>query len=397
MKNLPPVNSSVMRKILILLAVFIAFVLTASYLSGYGYIWGGMAETYFRGWKNSNIDDLSNRTPRKIETGAAWVWPEKMQDSAEVSAALINHKVDNEHIASFLVIHRDTIRCERYWQGHDAHTLTNSFSMAKTITALAVGMAIDSGYLELQAPVHQYLPRFAEGPGRELTVEHLLQMRSHIPFGEDYKNPFAFMAKAYYAPDIASLLEPYAVGSTPGTEWEYQGGNTMLLEELVRVTSGKSLSDWVEQGLWKPMGATDPAYWGLDAPVEEGGIERSFAQYYATTRDYARFGALLLDTGKWQGTPLVPQEYTARLLTPIHRLAPACDATHYGYQIWLGNTEDGLAFSAMEGHRGQFVISVPALDLVVVRTGYDKAPDKLRHLPGDVYRCIVAAREVIGS
>jgi CubicO group peptidase (beta-lactamase class C family) len=145
------------------------------------------------------------------------------------------------------------------------------------------------------------------------------------------------------------------------------------------------------------MGATDPAYWGLDAPVEEGGIERSFAQYYATTRDYARFGALLLDTGKWQGTPLVPQDYTARLLTPIHTLAPECDAKHYGYQIWLGNTEDGLAFSAMEGHRGQFVISVPALDLVVVRTGYDKAPDKLRHLPGHVYRCIAAAREVIGS
>lgn len=396
MKNLQPINSPVMRKILLLLLAFVLFVVSASFLSGYGYIWGGMAETYFRGWKNANVDDLEFRTPRRLEVGEGWVWPEQTLDSASVSNILQQEAVENEHVASFLVIHRDTVRAERYWHGHDVHTVTNSFSMAKSITALAVGMAIDSGYVELNAPVYRYLPRFQEGPGRDLTVEHLLQMRSHIPFGEDYKNPFAFMAKAYYAPDIAALLEPYAVESTPGSVWEYQGGNTMLLEEIVRTASGRGLSDWVEAGLWKPMGATDPAFWGLDAPVEEGGIERSFAQFYATTRDFARFGALLLDTGKWQGRSLVPHAFVERMITPIQDLDPACDARHYGYQIWLGTTPDGLPFSAMEGHRGQFVITVPALDLVVVRTGYDKDPEKRERLPVDVFRCIAAGRAISG-
>ncbi len=369
---------------------FVGALVLLSWVTGYGYIWGGMRETYFRGWKNSNIDDLEFREVVTLPATNPQPWPEALLPESALSEASAD-AMDASLASSFLVIHRDTIRYERYWRGHDRSTRTNSFSMAKTITALGVGLAVDAGVLAVSDPVGTHLDRFA---GADVTVEHLLQMRSHIPFGENYKNPFAFMAKSYYKDGVRDLLAEYRLSEPAGTDWKYQGGNTMLLEEIVSSGSGRTLSDWIAQGLWGPMGAESDAFWGVDDSVDPP-VERCFAQFYATTRDFARFGKLLSDTGRWNGRQLVPADYIERLLTPVNALDPACDATHYGYQTWLGTTDDGHAFSVLEGHRGQFVISVPALDLVVVRTGYDKPTDKKRHLPGEVYRVIGYAQEVL--
>ena len=142
------------------------------------------------------------------------------------------------------------------------------------------------------------------------------------------------------------------------------------------------------------MGAENDAFWGLDAPLEEGGVERCFAQFYATTRDYARFGKLLNSAGKWGDRQLLSEAFTEAVTTPIAQTTDACEAEHYGYQIWLGRTEDGLAFSCMEGLRGQFVVSVPSLDLVVVRTGFKKDEHRTDELPSDVYRIVQMGRRV---
>jgi len=297
--------------------------------------------------------------------------------------------------ASFLVLHGDTLLFEEYWQGHDHTTLTNSFSACKSIVALALGLAVSDGKVNVQNELADYLPRFAGDGGRGLTVQEALQMRSHIPFGEDYANPFGFMAKAYYRGDIQGLLEPYRVEETPGSEWKYEGGNTMLLGELIAGLDEGSLSQWVETRLWNPMGAQHDAFWGLDAPDEEGGIERCFAAYYATSRDYARFGKLINHQGNWNGKQLIDSTYMAEMLTPIAAMSDECDAEHYGYQIWLGETDSGMPFSCMEGLRGQMVISVPLLDLVVVRTGYKKDKRKEGPLPSDIRRVLNMALRLL--
>ena len=142
------------------------------------------------------------------------------------------------------------------------------------------------------------------------------------------------------------------------------------------------------------MGAEHDAFWGLDGDPSEGAVERSFAQYYATTRDFARLGQLLLDTGAWKGQQLLPRDFTERMITPIERLTDEVDTDFYGYQIWLGTTDDGLPFSMLEGLRGQMVISLPDLDMVVVRTGYDKLKAKKRDLPVDTYTVIDVARRL---
>ena len=118
----------------------------------------------------------------------------------------------------------------------------------------------------------------------------------------------------------------------------------MLLAEMLDEVRYGNLSEDIAEGLWERMGAEYDAKWGLDMAEEEGGVERSFAQFYATTRDFARFGQLLLDTGSWKGEQLISKQYMTRMLTPINQLTDEVDVAHYGYQIWLGTTDDELPF-----------------------------------------------------
>jgi hypothetical protein len=102
-----------------------------------------------------------------------------------------------------------------------------------------------------------------------------------------------------------------------------------------------------------------------------------------------------VDTGAWKGQQLIDKGFVTRMITPQNELVSGVDTDFYGHQIWLGTTDDGLPFSLMEGLRGQMVISVPALDLVVVRTGYRKSKLKKRHLPVAAFEVLDIARDLL--
>jgi len=383
---------SIVRSVLALAATLVLL----SYLTNHDYLWGGIRETWLRGWENAQIDDLPFRDHVRTIPASSnpQPWPEgPLWGKAALTDAELAWHTDTKS-ASFLVVQHDSLVHESYFRGHDATTLTNSFSMVKSITAMATGLAVGDGLVDEQAPLATYLPRFSEGQNAELTVQEVLQMRSNIPFGESYKDPFGFQAKAYYRDGNRALLEPYRVTDTPGTEFHYQGGNTMLLAEVLDEVREGHLSGDIANRLWEQMGSEHDAFWGLDGDPANGAVERAFAQFYATTRDYARFGQLLLDSGAWKGQPLLDKEFVTRMITPQHLLTDEVDTDFYGYQIWLGTTDDGLPFSMMEGLRGQMVVSVPALDMVVVRTGYTKSKAKKRHLPVASYEVIDMARRM---
>jgi CubicO group peptidase (beta-lactamase class C family) len=86
-----------------------------------------------------------------------------------------------------------------------------------------------------------------------------------------------------------------------------------------------------------------------------------------------------------------------RLLSPIAERTRESDVRHYGYQIWLGTDGAGDAFAVMQGHRGQYIIIVPARELVIVRTGYEVNPAKENHIPLEVNRCIDRAKAIVGG
>ena len=217
-------------------------------------------------------------------------------------------------------------------------------------------------------------------------------MRTLIPFGESYSDPFGFPARAYYGGDIESLMEPYRPIAESGTEYEYQSGNTILLAELHSTVQDLNLTEYVSKNIWGPMHSEYDAEWGLDAI---DGLERSFAQFYSTTRDFARFGKLVLDGGLVDSTRILSEQFVTDMITPIADEELNVNIPYYGYQTWLGQTESGLKFSYLRGHRGQYVISIPEEDLIVVRTGYQRDANLLRNLSLDTYIYIETALEIV--
>ena len=205
-----------------------------------------------------------------------------------------------------------------------------------------------------------------------LTVQEVLQMRSHIPFGESYKDPFGFQAKAYYRDGNRALLEPYRVTDTPGTSLITKAA-TPCCWRRCWTRCEMATSAWTSPtafgSRWGPSTmrfggwtATPPTVpWSALRP-----ILRDHKGLRAVWPVAARFGRM-------EGSATVGQGFVTRMITPQNALTDEVDTDFYGYQIWLGTTDDGLPFSMMEGLRGQMVVSVPALDMVVVRTGYTKS------------------------
>ncbi len=372
------------------LLIICSTVVAVALLTGHGYLYKGIKEVWLRGWSSGNIDDLKYAYDTRVLAATDPVpWPEDLGQT-ELPDSLENW-MDEELTASYLVIHKDTVIFEKYWRGHGVETLSNSFSMAKTVVAIAVGKAVDDGLIDVKAPLSDYIPRFKDGLGSTITVEHVLQMRTCIPFGESYSDQFGFPARAYYGVDIESLMEPYRPIAESGTEFEYQSGNTILLAELHSAVQDLNLTDYVAKNIWAPMHAEYDAEWGLDAV---DGLERSFAQFYSTTRDFARFGKLLLDGGLVDSTRILSEQFVKDMITPIADHELGVNIPFYGYQIWMGQTDSGIDFSFLRGHRGQYVIAIPEKDIIVVRTGYQRDMNLLRNLSIDTYIYIEAALEI---
>lgn len=358
-----------MKRFLKLLGGFVAVLALAALaliLTGNAHILYGLPSTYLIGKTRPDIDDFSYHTVRRVAAGEPQPWAERLLDESALPGDDLAF-LDSLESAAFLVVYRDTLIYEWYGQGCYAQALINSFSMAKSFTSMAVGAAVDRGAIAVDEPVATYLPRFGEGLSARMTVRHVLQMRSGIDFGESYSNPFGYQAKAYFGKDLWGITAPYRASQEPGTEWEYEGGNTVILNEVLTAATGDALSDAFSRDVWRRIGAEADAHWAID---QEGGHERAFSAFFATARDFARIGRLMLHHGAWQGEQVLSSAWVAASLEPV-----GVSDTHgkrvenYGFQWWLA--PDGLRpwhFSA-RGMRGQYIVVVPDEELVVVRMG----------------------------
>jgi len=362
-------------------------------LTGNGHILEGLPQTYFRGLTKPDINDFELSDVRTIAKGNE---SEPWKFSSKKKNLRLNNEDEKLHkrlrSTAFLVIWKDSLLLESYWDGTDSKTLSNSFSMAKSFTAMAIGEAESQGLLDVEDKVSKYLPRFSEGSSNNLTIKHLLQMRSNIGFGEDYGNPFGYQAKAYYNDDLFGITAPYRVKGVPGTTWQYQGGNTVILHEVLEKVSGKTLSDYFSDEVYSHLGAESSAYWGLD---DKEGKEKAFSAVYATARDFARIGSLYLHHGNWNGRQVMDSTFIAESLTPCNVPDPdGALANHYGYQWWVDESEEPM-FHMCQGMRGQYIINVPDEELTIVRLGHERSEVRIGRYSEDVYQWIAMAKSLI--
>lgn len=205
-------------------------------------------------------------------------------------------------------------------------------------------------------------------------------MSSGLDWDESYKNPWSVTAKAYYSDDIRELMFTLPISDEPGKSFNYQSGSTQLLGLCLIQTTGKSLSELASEWLWKPLQTTHDAKWHTD----EKGTEMAYCCFNTNARDFAHFGKMMLHQGNWNGTQVLDTAFVQMATTPA--LSP-----NYGYSFWLDNTQGTKAFFQW-GFCGQYIITVPEYNLVIVRLGNTDLVDKENFSE----YCRVLVKEVLG-
>jgi len=365
--------------VLILLNLFILF-------SGKTYIYKGVANTYLKGRIGPAIGEYKIFENREVKAGTEIPIP----NGKDYNKKNIDTKAFDQYgTIAYLVIKNDSVRYEQYWDGYGENSVTNSFSMAKSFVGILVGCAIQDGYIKsLDEPVGDFIPEYKEGDNAKLTIRHLLTMSSGINFDENYVNPLAYPAAAYYGKDLHKLTMKYKVTEEPGKIFKYLSGNTELLGFILEKASGKKLSEYMSERLWKNLGAKNSAFWSLD---HADGMEKAYCCFNSNARDFSRFGLLYEHNGNFNGKQLVPEYYVKQAMQP----APLSTEegkpnVNYGYQWWMLDYK-GHHISYCRGILGQYIFVIPDLNMVVVRLGHKRDKEKTNDTPKDVFVYLDAA------
>ena len=381
----------VVKRTVVAMLAFIVLSVVALWATDNEHVLYGLRKTYLVGKKTPDIDDKPYFDIRKVDALA----PEPLILSTfyNVTELLPEEElwIDSLGTTALLVYRQDSLLFEKYREGNES-TLSNSFSMAKSITSILVGRAIEEGYIKsIDDKVCDYLEAYRTGMDTLLTIRHLLDMTSGIPFGESYSSPFGYMAKSYYGKDLTEATLNYHVQKEPGTLWAYEGGNTVLLGMILKQATGMSVSDYCSTRLWSRIGAEQDAYWNLD---DKDGIEKTFSGFYATARDFSRLGLLFMHEGVWRGDTIISSAWVKESVVP-HRVPDEKSepCTWYGRQWWIGE-HAGHSFFACRGLRGQYVLCVPDLQIVAVRLGHQQSKERVKHMPTDLYRYLDIAMRV---
>lgn len=288
--------------------------------------------------------------------------PKKINIEGKQGLPFESYLEENNTVA-FLVIRNDTIQYEKYFKGYDKTSIVPSFSMAKSITSILIGCAIDDGLIKsVQEPITNYIPELKKNGFEKVTIEHLLQMTSGIKFNEGYSNPFGQVATFYYGRNLRRGLLKLKLKRQPGTAFEYVSGNPQLLGLILeRVLKGKTVTQYLQDKLWSPLGMEYDASWSTDR--KKNGLEKTFCCINARARDFAKIGRLYLNKGNWNGKQIVPESWVKQS-TKVDTTNGS--ASYYQYQWWLPTqTGDFMA----QGILGQYVYVNPSKNLIIVRLG----------------------------
>ncbi len=356
----------IFKKILKGLLAIIILCIVLLYIFDSEYILKGVRVVYMTGHTTAYIDDYPHFDNRTIENGNATLpWAIHQEYNTVEAPDRLNEINEELGTVAYLIIKNDSIWYENYANGYGTESKTNSFSMAKSITTAMLGKAIMESYIKsLDQPLGDFFPEFSEGLASKTTVGDLSSMSSGLNWQESYTSPFSITAKAYYDTNIREVLLGLEVVEEPGKEFKYLSGNTQLLGMVIEKATNKSLSQYLSESFWKPMGMAQDAIWQLDS--EDSGMEKAYCCIASNARDFARFGVLFKNKGIFAGQQLLPAEFTELATQPRFTKDDM-----YGYGFWLSDHMDKKIFT-MRGILGQYVICIPEDDVIIVRLGHKR-------------------------
>ncbi len=264
---------------------------------------------------------------------------------------------------SVIVLYKGQVVAEKYAPGINENTPLLGWSMNKTIANALVGILVKQGKLDVHAPVD--IPEWQSNERKLLTLNYLLQMESGLKWRENYFDRSDATKLLYMEKDVYGYAISKKLQYKPGTHWEYSSGTSNIISGIIRNTLGNDSLYHIfpRKALFNKIGMTSAI---LETDVVGTFVSSSYG--FATTRDWARFGLLYLNKGKWNGEQIFPDGWVQYSVTPNNS-----SKGWYGAQIWLNKgkrfpdvPDDAYGF---HGFQGQRVIVIPSKDLVAVRMG----------------------------
>ncbi|MCA6438926.1 MAG: serine hydrolase domain-containing protein [Sediminibacterium sp.] len=361
----------VFQSIVVLLLIFTVY----AFISGKTYLFKSVYYNF------SNIDDYQIFENNIVKAGTAKPWTFAANYNKINYPDSVNALMEKLQTVGLLVIHNNEISFEKYWDGYSDTSHSGSFSMAKSVVSILIGAAIKEGKIKsVEQPVGDFLPEFKEGEKANVKIVDLLTMSSGTDWNESYWNPLSVTAEIYYGTDAYKTATGVKMIKKPGTYHYYKSGDTQLLGLIVEKATGKTVSDYATEKLWQPLGASHDAFWSIDHP---GGHEKAYCCLNSNTRDFARIGKFMLDSGKIDGVAVIDSAYYAASIKPCgitDTKGLSCD--YYGYQWWIDPEHKEIFYA--RGILGQYIIVIPSKKLIIVRLAKRTAKERVHTVPTEV-------------
>ena len=285
----------------------------------------------------------------------------------------VPHGVDDymqrTHVAGLLVLQGDTIRLERYALGLEEHLRWSSMSMIKSLTSTLVGAALHDGAIaSLDDAVSRYLPALGGSAYDSVSVRSLITMSSGVDWNEDYTdrnshvNRYSKSLGDKVPGGVLALMRSVRGLHPPGTQFNYNTGDTYVLGALLSAATGQTLADYMSAKIWSRFGMEFDAFYTLES---EGGQEIGGSRAGMALRDFGRFGRFLLGGGVIDGERNLPEGWLDAAGSRVFAIDPATNsygADGYGYSWWID--PDGAMVAS--GFAGQTLYVNVKADVVIV-------------------------------
>ena len=332
--------------------------------------------------------DLACGSPTSLNDGWPMATPESVGlDGQRLCGIAAKLAATNANVHGVVIARQGKLVFEQYFPGYDepwgmgegrryefdATIKHDMRSVSKSVTSLLVGIAIDRELIKsADEPVVKFFPDYASvktAGWDQITLRHLLTMSSGIRWDENraWKDPENDEPHLGNEADPVRYVLSKAVAAAPDSFWNYNGGGTDLLGNVIERVSGKSLEAFAREALFSPLGISDWEWmkYRNEHVAPAAGLR-------LRPRDAAKIGQLVLNKGTWDGKQIVSAKWIEQSVTPrFQAIGYFGGLFYYGQQWWMGRTLSGdkdVKWIVAQGLGGQRIFIIPELDLVMVTT-----------------------------
>ena len=317
-----------------------------------------------------------------------WPYGDKIADSFPplINKALLQQAIENAmqatsngkpaYTRAVLVLYDGKIAGEQYTPGFDKNTVMLGWSMSKSLTGALIGILVKEGRLNLNGPAP--VPEWKNTAKEKITIQQLLQHTTGLDYEENYTKPCEVTNMLFKRGDMAAFAAKLPLQHEPGTVFNYSGGNTNILSRIIRHTAGEEqYAAFPYQSLFHKINM-----YSILLEPDAYGTYIGSSYSYATARDFARFGLLYFNHGRWNDEQILSADWVKESILP----STADKRKHYGYQFWLNGFSENDSTKRWyadvpadmffaDGYGGQNIYIIPSKKLVVVRLGLHNIDD----------------------